>query len=74
MVTAFDQSYDMEHHSLYAAIKLAHMVQKVKDCLKSRIKKCMISAKSDQNPDFTMLTARGRDIMNRYAIVASNVI
>ena len=65
MALAFDQPSDMARTPLYAAIKLASLVQKVKNCLKSRIKKYPISAKPSEIPHPTMLTPYARETVSK---------
>ena len=65
MALVFDQPIGMARTSFYAAIKLASLVQKVKNCLKSRIKKYPISAKPSEIPHPTMLTPYARETLDR---------
>lgn len=50
MAVALDVPSNMAGTSLYAAIKLVRLVHNIKDYLKSRIKKCVVSAKPPKTP------------------------
>lgn len=69
MALAHDMPSDSAGTSLYAAIKLARLVQKAKDCLKSRIKKCITSAKPPQTTHPIKLTAYACKTLSRYVML-----
>ena len=72
MAIAMDQASDMSHPSLYAAIKLARLVQKVKNCLKSRIKKYIVHAKPQGSTPYNILDMDTRRRVRRYVEITWN--
>lgn len=65
MAFARDMPGSVACTSFYAAIKLARLVQKAKNCLKSRIKQCITSTKSPQVTHPAKLTTHARKTVRR---------